>query len=213
VLSDEEIRTLWHALPTALGKSKNCQRILKLCLVTGQRLGEVAGMSRGELNLQRRLWTLPGNRVKNAHSHTVPLSGLAVDVIKEAIKEAGDEAEFLFPSKSDDAPLQAQIVSRAVSRSNEPDREFPKGRFGLEDWSAHDLRRTVLTNLAQLGISPHVIAHIANHRSITKSGVTFANYVHYSYDSEKRQALDLWADQLACIIKANRRILPLRISR
>ena len=38
-LSDDEIAALWHVLPTALAKSKACQRIIKLCLITGQRLG------------------------------------------------------------------------------------------------------------------------------------------------------------------------------
>ena len=39
-----------------------------------------------------------------------------------------------------------------------------------------------------------------NHRSVTKAGVTLAVYSHYTYDSEKRQALDLWADRLAAIV-------------
>ena len=41
-----------------------------------------------------------------------------------------------------------------------------------------------------------MIAHVANHRSVTKGGVTFAHYVQHSYESEKRQALELWADRL-----------------
>ena len=78
--------------------------------------------------------------------------------------------------------------------------ERPLGRFGIEAWSAHDLRRTVLTNMAKLGVTPHTIAHVANHRSITKSGVTFAHYVQHSYEGEKRGALDLWAEHLTAII-------------
>ena len=58
----------------------------------------------------------------------------------------------------------------------------------------------MLTNLAKLGVTPHVIAHIANHRSLTKSGVTFAHYVQHSYEGEKRTALNLWADRLAAIL-------------
>jgi hypothetical protein len=58
VLSETEIRTLWTGLPTSLARSKPCQRVVKLCLVTGQRVGEVAGMTRGELDLAARKWTL-----------------------------------------------------------------------------------------------------------------------------------------------------------
>jgi integrase len=50
VLTDDEIRTLWTGLPRALARSVDCQRIIKLCLVTAQRVGEVAGMTRAELH-------------------------------------------------------------------------------------------------------------------------------------------------------------------
>jgi hypothetical protein len=92
------------------------------------------------------------------------------------------------------------VVTRAVVRAHETSKERPLGRFGIAAWSPHDCRRTVLTNLAKLGVVPHVIAHIANHRSLTKSGVTFAHYVHHSYEPEKRRALELWADRLEAVI-------------
>ena len=84
VLSDAEIKKLWLSLPTALPRSVACQQIIKLCLLTGQRVGEVAGMTRAELDLQARTWTIPAARSKNKHAHVVPLSGGAIAVIKEA---------------------------------------------------------------------------------------------------------------------------------
>jgi len=74
LLSDEEIRTLWSALPSALARSKTCQRIIKLALVTGQRVGEIAGMRVDELDRIQARWTLPPSRTKNGHQHVVPLS-------------------------------------------------------------------------------------------------------------------------------------------
>jgi integrase len=197
-LSDEEIRTLWHVLPTALAKSVAAQRIIKLCLITGQRLGEVSGMARAELDLKRKLWALPAARVKNAYAHTVPLSDLAVSLIEAALADAGD-SKFVFPTEEGSA-LTAPRVTRTIARAHEADEERPLGRFGIEAWSAHDLRRTCLTNLAKLGVVPHTIAHVANHRSLTKSGVTFAHYVQHSYEGEKRAALDLWADRISAIV-------------
>src|SRR5262249_60809757 len=64
-LSDDEIRLLWRVLPKALPRSKAIQRIIKLCLLTGQRVGEVSGMNRDELDLERRVWTIPGTRTQN----------------------------------------------------------------------------------------------------------------------------------------------------
>ena len=67
-------------------------------------------------------------------------------------------------------------------------------------WTAHDLRRTVITNFARLGIAPIHAGAVANHVSVTKANVTLSAYTQYSYDREKREALDLWADRLADII-------------
>jgi integrase len=198
VFDDGEIATVWNGLPISLAKSKACQRILKLILATGQRPGEVAGMRRSELDLAKRLWSLPGARTKNAHPHTVPLSTLAVSIIEEALADIADDAEYLFPAGK--GPLSSAALARSVGRARETTKDRPLGRFGIAAWSAHDLRRTCLTNLARLGVSPHVIAHIANHRSVTKSGVTFAVYVMHSYEGEKRAALELWADRLAAIV-------------
>jgi integrase len=181
VLTDEEIHTLWTGLPEALARSVQCQRIIKLCLVTGQRVGEVAGIVPAELDLTAREWRLPGSRTKNAHAHVVPLSDLAIRIIKEAFT---------------DTPLAPAAVARTILRANKD------GRFGIAPWSAHDLRRTALTGMARLGVSPIVLGHVANHRSTTRAGVTLAVYSQYTYDKEKRAALDLWADRLVAITGA-----------
>jgi integrase len=207
-LSDDEIGFLWNGLPKALAKSTACQRVIKLALTTGQRLGEITGMTRAELDLKRKLWSLSGSRTKNSHAHHVPLSDLAVTLIREALADA--KGEFVFPAE-DGGPLPSQAVTRAITRAHETSPERPLGRFGIPAWSAHDLRRTCLTNLAKLGVSPMVIAHCANHRSITKSGVTFAHYVVHSFEAEKRKALDLWAWRLAAIVGTGRAaVVPMR---
>jgi len=90
VLNDAEIRRLWHVLPTALPRQIDCQRVLRLCLLTGQRVGEVAGMRRDELDLNTRTWVLAGVRTKNGHPHSVPLSDPAVGIIEQALADAGD---------------------------------------------------------------------------------------------------------------------------
>lgn len=197
VLSDDEIRTLWAGLPEALPKSKTCQRIIRLCLVTGQRVGEVAGMTRAELDLAGRSWSLPGSRTKNGHGHLVPLSDIAMTIIGEALADAGD-SPFVFPCGA--GSLAPTAVARTIVRAHETSKQRPLGRFGIAHWTAHDLRRTALTGMARLGVSPTVLGFVANHRTMTRGGVTMGVYVHYSYEAEKRQALDLWADRLQGII-------------
>ena len=90
MLSDDEISTLWIGLPKTLSRTKACQRILKLILATAQRPGEVSGMIRSELDLEWRLWSLPGSRTKNGHPHLVPLSDFALAIIREALADIDD---------------------------------------------------------------------------------------------------------------------------
>lgn len=208
VLSDAEIRTLWNGLTKALARSKQCQRIVQLCLVTAQRVGEVAGMVPAELDLVAREWRLPGSRTKNSHAHVVPLSDLAIEIIKEAAKEAGT-GKPIFPCG--DGSLPPAAVARTILRANAQAEDRPLGRFGIAPWSAHDLRRTALTGMARLGVPPIVLGHVANHRTTTRAGVTLAVYSQYSYAKEKREALDLWADRLVTVVEGGAaEIRPMR---
>jgi integrase len=177
-LNDAELRTLWEGLPKALPRSKNVQHIIKVCLLTGQRVGEVAGMRRGELDLEAGIWTIPSSRSKNKRAHTVPLSDAAVAVITSVL-----DGDYLFPGEHGVGALPVHTVGCAIRRA--------QGRFGIAQWTAHDLRRTAVTNMAKLGVSPIVLGHVINHVSVTKAGVTLSVYSHYDYAKEKREALDL----------------------
>ena len=128
ILSDGEIRVLWANLSTTLARSKACQGIIKLCLVTAQRVGEVAGMGITELDISSATWNIPAIRSKNKHSHVVPLTNLGLDLIQAAIHEAGDNSKFVFPNR-DGSALSPLVVARAIGRAHESDESRPNGRF------------------------------------------------------------------------------------
>jgi integrase len=160
-------------------KSEDCQQILKLCLITGQRLGEVAGIRRSELDLPKAVWNIPASRTKNGHPHTVPLSRMALEIIKAS----GGEFDKGW------AKRMCQVVGT--------------NQFKLDHWTPHDLRRSALTKMAELGVPPIVLGHIANHRTTTKAGVTLGVYVQHQYEREKREALELWASRLQAIVSGS----------
>lgn len=200
-LSDDEIRTLWHVMPTALSRSKSCQRIVKLCLITGQRVGEVSGMRRDEIDLERKIWSLPGTRTKNGHPHQVPLSEMAKRIVEESMGDS--KGPFIFQGEGEEPEgLAPSAVSRTIGRGNAVTKEKPVSRFGIAHWTTHDLRRTALTGMARLGVSPTVLGHVANHRTTTKGGITMGVYVQHQYTEEKRRALDAWATYLETLISA-----------
>jgi integrase len=134
------------------------------------------------------------------HPHVVPLSDLAIEFLKEAFHDAGRSA-FAFPCG--EGALSPIAVARTILRANDTSEERPLGRFGVAPWSAHDLRRTALTGMAQLGVAPIVLGHVANHRTTTRAGITLGVYNKYAYDKEKRAALNLWADRVRAIVEGN----------
>jgi integrase len=209
-LSPDEIRRLWASLDKAPigGTARHSEGnfpmtrptalAIKLALVTGQRIGEVANISLSELSLDHAapLWMIPGDRTKNGHPNRVPLSPLALKLIAEASELAG-ESPWLFPSPNGDGPIDAHAPTRALARARDA--------IGLEDFRIHDLRRTAATRMAELGISPHTISMILNHVSARQGTLTSKVYVQYSYDHEKREALMAWSARLEEITSTERR--------
>jgi hypothetical protein len=73
-----------------------------------------------------------------------------------------------------------------------------------EPWTVHDIRRTVATKMADLGVQPHIIEEVLNHRSGHKRGIAGV-YNRSSYDREVRAALALWADHLRTLVEGGER--------
>jgi len=220
-LSPDEIRTMWTALPDA-DMRESTRRILRLCLITGQRVGEISGMTRDEIALDRGAWIIPAARLKRGlkhGEHSVPLSPMAVDIIREqiaavdALSERKDRTvpKFVFPGPGGRAAVTGASVPKAVKRE-EVTKRASTTILGIAPWTPHDLRRTAATHMAETGISPFIIAHVLGHVSVTKATVTSKHYDTYDYGREKREALELWADRLAGILTAGANVVPLRAS-
>lgn len=193
-LTVEEIAVWWKNLPGALAESPHAVSILRLCLLTGQRLSEVAGMKRGEIDTANRLWTIPVGRSKNGYEHKVPLTTPAMEIMGEAMRETN--GGYLFPNDAGDGPTLAGRVDKAVDRA--------MAKFGIPKWTPHALRRTVATHMSLeengLEISDLIIGAVLNHRSTTKKSVTQRVYNKNEYPKEKRAALEAWAAFLAKVV-------------
>jgi integrase len=208
VLTDDEIRSMWGTLAEA-DMWESTRRILRLCLVTAQRVGEVAGMTRAELDLEKATWTIPAERSKNKREHVVPLSYMAIDIIRDQLAEVDalakrkDRAtpQWVFPAPGARAAVTAPSVPKAVKRC----------KWGIDPWTPHDLRRTAATGMEESGESPFIIGHVLNHVSATKATVTSRVYARYTYEKEKREALDLWAGKLVGIL-GGANIVPLALN-
>jgi integrase len=113
-------------------------------------------------------------------------------------------------------PPQALDIIRSVPRSTRDhlfgDRAkvgFTAWSFGKEEldrrlagavkaWRLHDVRRTVATGMADLGVEPHHIEACLNHYSGHRAGVAGV-YNRSSYVNEVARALARWADHIAVV--------------
>jgi hypothetical protein len=65
----------------------------------------------------------------------------------------------------------------------------------VQAWRLHDLRRTAATQMAELGILPHIIEAVLNHVSGHRAGVA-GIYNRARYTDEMCNALQMWADRV-----------------
>ena len=194
VLSADELREVWQATEGP----GDFNAAVRLLLLTGQRREEVAAMTWDEINASvpdKALWSLSGDRTKNHRGHDVPLSSAALAVLagihrrNDRVLVFGTGAGGFSGWSKGKAALDARI---AASRAKAAGRSQPQAGDALAPWRLHDLRRSVVTHMAEIGIQPHVIEAVVNHISGHKGGVAGV-YNRATYAGEKRTALDRWA--------------------
>lgn len=208
VLGNDELRAIWQAC-----SDDDHGRIVRLLLLTGQRREEIAAMAWSELSLERVLWTMPGARTKNGRPHEVPLSDATAAILGAVQKRPGrdllfGEGEGPFSGWSH---CKARLDERiAAARGKAAGRNKPVKEDHPTPWVLHDLRRTAVTGMAELGVPPHVIEAIVNHVSGHKAGVAGV-YNRATYAAEKRQALQRWADHVTALAADGQtKVIPLR---
>ncbi len=205
VLSDTEIKAAWGAF-AAIGWPFG--PLAQLLLLTGARRDEVADARWSEIDLDKKIWTIAKERAKNGTAHEIPLSDAAVSILKALPRIAdGKKSDFVFTTNGktsvsgfsrakeqfDGAILDALRAEAAAHGENPDEVKAPA------HWTLHDLRRTAASGMAGLGIAPHVVEAVLNHKSGTIKGVA-AVYNRYSYADEKRAALEAWARKLDAIV-------------
>jgi integrase len=197
VLSDDELRWLWRACDQA---GWPFGPLVKLLLLTAQRRDEVAGMEWSEIDLLKRVWTLPRHKAKNDRVHEIQLSDAAIEVLR-SLPRMGDGLVFTTTGKRPISGFSKakRRLDAAMHKANRVELSTKKGA-SIPGWTLHDLRRTAATGMAKLKISPHVTDKVLNHVSGTISGVA-AIYNRFEYLDERRDALDAWGRYLSDLIE------------
>jgi integrase len=158
VLSNAELVAVWNACDG----DDDYGHIVRLLILTGARRQEIGGMQWTEFDPVGN-WTLPAARSKNKRQHVVALPPAALAIIVAVPRRA--DREHLFGDRSVCGFVRWAEGKRLADR-----------RLGnsVKSWRLHDIRRTVATRLADIGIEPHIIEallnHFSGHRNVLADG-------------------------------------------
>jgi integrase len=181
ILSEDELRAVWSA---AGDMGYPYGPLFRLLILTGQREREVADLVWSEVDIERRLWTIPAARMKGGRAHEVPLTFHTVDLLKSLPRfTAGD---FAFTTTAGAKPVNG--FSKAKVRLDK--------YSGVSSFVIHDLRRTMRTHLSALPVQDLVRELVIAH---ARPGLHKV-YDQHTYQDEKRHCLELWNERLSEII-------------
>jgi integrase len=217
VLSEDEIRILWHGLDREdLPWDRTVRLAIKFELITMLRSKELLGARRDELiglDGDTPLLRVPAKRVKKRRVIEQPLSDLAVETIREAL--ASDDQQFVFESPIYPGQPIHRIAMATALRGTKHEKNNDKSKkpglcelLGLKPFTPHDLRRTAATLAGELGFSDAAIAKCLDHQVSKDDGEKVARvtgvYVRSKRMDQKRQVLDGIANELRRIIGNDR---------
>lgn len=184
VLSGTELATLWNAV----GSDHEYDRVMRLLILTGARRSEIGDMRWSELDLDAGTWTLPKERSKNHRAHTIVLPEAAREIIRAIKRREG--RDFLFGTFG---------VARGFTSWTIAKLDLGWRLAGtVQPWRTHDIRRSVATGMADIGIAPHVIEAVLNHFSGHRAGVAGV-YNRSRYHHEVTAALARWAEHMLAL--------------
>lgn len=194
VLSDPELKRVLDWIP-ASGFTQKQKQILMLTLYTGCRTGEWCEAQWKDIDLNKGFFHI--RESKNEAERYVQLSIQAIQLISGIEKDAGD---FLFPSSVKGKSIQQKSLSEIKWQLKNADSLPNRRKYSqqqrwlqdMDDWSPHDLRRTVRSGLSRLGCPSEIGEAVLGH---SKKGIV-GTYDLHAYEEECRAWLQKWCDHL-----------------
>lgn len=156
-------------------------RALEFTILTAARSGEVRGATWREIDLDARLWTVPGERMKASKEHRVPLSDAAVALLQG--REKGEGGDLVFPGQRRGKPLSDMTLTAALRRMKRPELTAHGFRSTFRDWAAEETHH------------PHAVAEMALAHTI--GNAVEAAYRRGDLLEKRRLLMQDWADYCA----------------
>lgn len=206
-LTADEIQALAAAVPAARMNPRSVAAIW-LILATGARIGEAMNAEWANVDLDAATWHLP--ETKNGRDHTIHLSAFALTQFTALAELKENDADgkplpWVFPNTAGKGPVDIKSFGKQLAdRQRPPEKRLQHRSKNTEAltlpggrWTAHDLRRTAATLMADLGISGDVIDECLNH--VIESRVR-RTYVRNRRPAEQARAFDALGAKLTTLM-------------
>lgn len=165
---------------------------LEFCILTAARSGEVFGARWSEIDLEKKVWTVPADRMKAAREHRVPLSGRAIAIIKQL--EKSKTGDFVFVGKARNRPLSNMSMAMILRRMKVENVTVHGFRSSFRDWAGN------VSNFSRETIE-QALAHRIGDR-------TEQAYRRGDALEKRRKLMDAWANYCDPMRLSN--VVPIR---
>lgn len=109
---------------------------LEFCILTAARSGEVLGARWSEIDLEKRIWIVPAERMKAGREHRVPLSSRALSILESLAKAR--KGEFVFPGQKASMPLSNMAMVMMLRRMKIENATVHGFRSSFRDWAGNE---------------------------------------------------------------------------
>jgi integrase len=162
------------------GRDAVAARALEFLILTAARSGEVLGAKANEIDLEKRVWTIPPERMKAGREHRVPLSPRAIEIVKGM--QALGRPPFLFPGPKPKAPLSSMAMAMLLRRM----------KSGI---TVHGFRSTFRDWASETTSFPHEVCEMALAHTIANKAE--AAYRRGDLFEKRRKLMEAWAGYCA----------------
>jgi integrase len=151
-------------------------RALEFLILTSARSQEVLGAQWSEIDLVDKVWTVPASRMKAKREHRVPLSSVAIELLKKLPRHG----EYVFPGKRAGAPNHRMCLTWAMKQLGQEGKSTPHGfRSAFRDWAGE-------TTAFAHDVCEAALAHVRGNASVRA-------YARGDLFNKRRQLMEQWS--------------------
>ena len=159
------------------GRDSTAALALELCILTATRSGEILNAEWSEFDIEKKIWTIPAQRMKAGHEHRIPLSERSVEIVK-GLKQVKSNP-FVFTGNKAKAALSSMAMAMQLRRMGETEITVHGFRSTFRDWASE-----------QTSFPHETCEHALSHRISDKAEAAYRRGDQFE---KRRKLMEAWA--------------------